>query len=83
MTTPPTSATNTPSRAKVDELHKDFAFNDANKDGLIGLEEFRELLEDLEADMSERESRIGFHEIDTDHDGAIDFKEFVAWWTSD
>ena len=76
-----TPHTEPPTRARIDELHKDFAYNDANKDGRINLAEFRTLLADLEADMPERDARIGFHEIDTDHDGTIDFNEFVAWWT--
>ena len=71
------------SREQRDELHKDFAYNDKNKDGRISLPEFRALLADLEADVSDQESRIGFQSVDTDHDGSIDFEEFVAWWTSD
>ena len=34
----------------------------------------------LDAGMSEAECRIGFREIDTDLDGAIEFDEFMAWW---
>ena len=30
--------------------------------------------------MPLEERRIGFKEIDTDGDNAIDFHEFVAWW---
>ena len=30
-----------------------------------------------------REVGIGFAEIDTNHSGSIDFKEFVAWWGRD
>ena len=83
MAIPRTSAAGAPTRAQIDELHKDFAYNDKNKDGRIALNEFRDLLDDLEAEMSEHESRVGFHEIDADHDGTIDFDEFVTWWTSD
>ncbi len=65
------------------ELREDFDFNDDNGDGRLSFDEFAELLEDLEADMSDDEARIGFDAIDTDGDGAIEFDEFVAWWTSD
>ena len=34
----------------------------------------------LEAGLTAEECRIGFDEIDTDNDGAIDFEEFAAWW---
>lgn len=68
---------------QLDELREDFEFNDSNGDGRIEFDEFRELLEFLEADMSNNEARTGFAEIDTDHDGAIEFDEFVAWWMTD
>ena len=33
--------------------------------------------------MDQQDCRLGFREIDTDGDGAIEFDEFVAWWTTD
>ena len=39
--------------------------------------------EELEADMSDEETRTGFRDIDTNDDGLIDFKEFVDWWVED
>jgi calmodulin len=76
------------SMANVDEderaeLREAFDYNDRNADGMIQLEEFLEMLEDLEAGVSDREARIGFQDIDTNDDGLIDFGEFVAWWTAD
>lgn len=65
------------------ELREDFAFNDADANGRIDLDEFLDLLDHLEAGMSGEEARIGFAEIDADGDGAIEFDEFVAWWTTD
>lgn len=65
------------------ELREDFSYNDANNDGRLSYDEFAELLQDLDAGMTENEARLGFREIDTDRDGAIEFEEFVAWWTRD
>jgi len=68
---------------QLGELREDFAYNDQDANGRLSFDEFRTLLEDLEAGISEEEARIGFEEIDTDRDGAIEFDEFVAWWTAD
>lgn len=62
-------------------LREDFDFNDSNRDGLITLGEFVRLMSALDAGVTAEECRIGFEEIDTDHNGAISFDEFVAWWT--
>jgi len=68
---------------QIEELREDFEFNDNDNDGRIQFAEFAELMALLEADMDERDCRLGFREIDTDGDGAIEFDEFVAWWTAD
>jgi len=65
------------------ELKEDFEEADSDQDGHIDFGEFKTLLEDLEAGMSDGELRIGFREIDSDRDGSIDFREFSAWWTED
>ena len=64
----------------ISELREDFEFVDADADGRIDMKEFTELLDELEAHVSEEETRLGFEEIDTDKDGGITFAEFVAWW---
>ena len=67
----------------VGKLREDFEFNDGDNDGRIQFAEFAELMALLEADMDQQDCRLGFREIDTDGDGAIEFDEFVAWWTTD
>lgn len=69
--------------AKPRELLEEFASADRDDDGRMDLEEFRQLLNGLDADMSDAEIRLGFEEIDTDRDGLIDRREFADWWSSD
>lgn len=65
------------------ELKEEFVVADRDHDGRIGFEEFVSLMEGLEAGMSRSDLRIGFHEIDTDGDRLIDFREFADWWSAD
>ena len=68
---------------QIDELREAFEYNDRDGDGRIEPDEFVTMLDELEANMSPAEARIGFQDIDTNDDGLIDFGEFVAWWTED
>lgn len=74
---------NTRHPAEHRELIQEFAVADRDHDGRIDFEEFRLLLDGLEAAMSIDEMQIGFREVDADHDGWIDCREFVDWWSSD
>ena len=65
------------------ELIQEFAVADRDHDGRIDFEEFKLLLDGLDAAMSIEEMQVGFREVDTDHDGWIDCREFVDWWSSD
>ena len=65
------------------ELRREFKRVDRDLDERISYAEFKNLLEGLDAEMSEQEMQVGFHEVDTDKDGKIDLQEFVAWWTED
>jgi Ca2+-binding EF-hand superfamily protein len=69
--------------AGVRELQLEFVLVDRNRDGKVDYAEFKEMLEGLEASMSETDMTIGFHEIDTDKDGFIGRNEFVEWWLTD
>lgn len=76
-------AKTTPTDEQLEELHDAFDYNDRDDDGRIVLDEFIEMLDELDAGISESEAKIGFADIDTNDDGLIDFEEFVAWWTED
>jgi hypothetical protein len=65
------------------ELREHFAFCDSDRDHRINYAEFRALLENLEAGMSEEELRLGFGLIDLDGNGYISFDEFQRWWSDE
>ena len=72
-----------PTEDQLEELQETFEYNDLDADGMIELDEFMQMLQELGGEMTEREAQIGFAEIDTNDDGLIDFKEFIDWWTED
>jgi calmodulin/calcium-binding protein CML/plastin-2 len=74
---------NKPNEEELDELREAFDYNDRDGDGRIQLDEFSDMLDELEAQMSDTDIEIGFKDIDTNDDGLIDFQEFVAWWAED
>jgi calmodulin len=72
-----------PTEEQLEELRETFDYNDRDDDGRIELDEFIDMLDELDAGMAEKEAKVGFNDIDTNDDGLIDFDEFVAWWTQD
>ena len=67
---------------ELGELRRTFDSYDRNGDGFISPEEFHALLIELDGDVSRDECLLDFEVADTEGDGYIGFKEFVAWWTS-
>jgi Ca2+-binding EF-hand superfamily protein len=65
----------------LEELQENFSTADTDGDGYINFAEFAGLLDDLGADMAGPDLRVGFQEIDGNHDGRINLGEFIAWWT--
>jgi len=65
---------------RLREFKESFAYNDRDNDGKIVLDELIMMLDELEAEVSSEEARIGFRAVDTDRDGAITLDEFIDWW---
>lgn len=65
---------------ELGRLREDFDFNDVNHDGRLTLGEFIRFMRNADEEISAEECEIGFDEIDSNRDGAIDFAEFMAWW---
>ena len=66
----------------IAESRRVFESFDLNGDGFIDPDEFHVLLEKLDGDVSRAECLLDFEVADTEGDGYIGFKEFVAWWTN-
>jgi Ca2+-binding EF-hand superfamily protein len=65
--------------AEIDAL---FAQADQDHDGQINFTEFKALVRELDADMSEAELRVGFTETDANQNSRINIDEFRTWWMS-
>ncbi len=68
------------SEETVEQIRGHFNDFDTDQNGFIDLEEFEKLLHILAPDADEDEVQRGFETIDSNHDGHIDFNEFITWW---
>ncbi|MBC7983169.1 MAG: EF-hand domain-containing protein [Candidatus Obscuribacterales bacterium] len=66
---------------QIAQLRGAFDACDPNVDGFIDPSEFHALLKLLDGDVSREECLLDFQAADTEGDGYIGFKEFIAWWT--
>jgi len=65
---------------EIADLRRTFESCDPNGDGFIDRDEFHELLNKLDGDVSRAEALLDFEVADTEGDGYIGFKEFMVWW---
>ncbi|MCA9526517.1 MAG: EF-hand domain-containing protein [Myxococcales bacterium] len=64
----------------LDELRELFDFYDRDGNGVIDRDEFARLCRALDDGFSEDELAAGLDAIDGNHNGVIEFSEFVGWW---
>ncbi len=65
---------------QLNDIQAEFNFFDRDGNGMIELPEFIELLTVLSPKTKVSAVEEGFNLIDDNHDGSIDFAEFVKWW---
>jgi calmodulin len=65
-----------------DDIIRAFRTFDRDDDGKISMDEFRFILCRLGERMPEDEVDNIFREADLNHDGILDYEEFVAYWRS-
>ena len=53
---------------------------DHDGSGSIDHQEFREMLKDLGVSMTKSEFQEAITMLDNDHNGEVDFEEFLGWW---
>lgn len=77
---PPRPARRPLSSDELADLDEQFDACDEDGDQRIDFTEFSQLLENLGSEVPPEHRRGSFDAIDTDHDGAIDRREFMDWW---
>ncbi len=65
---------------ELGELKKTFDHFDKSGNGLIDWDEFTCMIDELVGEMTLEEKSVAFHLVDSDHNGCINFEEFIAWW---
>ncbi|MEQ8289829.1 MAG: EF-hand domain-containing protein [Gammaproteobacteria bacterium] len=66
----------------VEEIKAIFDKFDTNGNGTIDWNEFREMLNELDKDLSLVDKTETFDKVDSNHTGMINFEEFMTWWAS-
>ena len=62
------------------ELREVFSHYDKNNNGVMERGEFSALLDALDAGLTPEQVEAGLDALDENHNGTIEFDEFVAWW---
>jgi len=65
---------------EIDRIREKFDSFDQDSNGLIDLEEFLDMIDVLYPGTNASYLESGFVMMDLNHDGYIDFHEFLDWW---
>lgn len=68
-----------PKAKDAGDIIKIFQAYDTNNDKIIGKDELAAVLSKLDSSWTDRKVSLLMKEIDSNHDGRIDYEEFVAW----
>lgn len=68
------------SEQQISDIRKEYDYFDKDNNGQLDLQEFIELLTILSPKTKANRVEEGFNLIDDNHDGFIDFEEFLEWW---
>ena len=64
----------------TDAVRNIFNKYDVDGSGTIDHQEFRKMMEDLGVEMTRAEFQEAITMLDQDHNGLVDFEEFLGWW---
>lgn len=65
---------------EIQEIREIFDHYDGDGNGVIDRDEFTQLLKTLDPDFTTAEIDAGLDALDENHDGVIQFDEFIHWW---
>jgi calmodulin len=68
------------SNQEINRIRQKFDSFDTDSNGLIDLQEFLDMIDVLYPGTSASYLEGGFVLMDQNHDGYIDFQEFLGWW---
>ena len=66
---------------QIAEIRNHFEYFDRDESGCMEIKEFRELFKIIAPESKRAEADDAFSAIDEDGNGAIDFDEFLEWWS--
>ena len=66
---------------EIEEIKEIFEHFDRDANGIIDVNEFRQILTTLDPDIGADEIDMGLTIVDANGNGMIEFDEFINWWS--